>query len=56
VIETSLGVPAVDPDAYRSGVEKFADRIPLRRIGQPEDVAALVALLTSSPKSIATRT
>ena len=47
VIQTSLGVPAGDRDAYRSGVEKFADRIPLRRIGQPEDVAALVAFLAS---------
>ena len=47
VIETSLGVPADDPDAYRQGVRKFADRIPLRRIGQPEDVAAVVAFLAS---------
>ena len=29
------------------GVQRFADRIPLRRIGQPEDVAAVVAFLAS---------
>lgn len=47
VIETTLGVPAADLDAYRKGIERFADRIPLRRIGQPEDVAAAVAFLAS---------
>jgi NAD(P)-dependent dehydrogenase (short-subunit alcohol dehydrogenase family) len=47
VIETTLGVPAQDQDAYRRGIERFADRIPLRRIGQPEDVAAVVAFLAS---------
>ncbi len=47
VIETTLGVPADDLDAYRKGVGRFADRIPLRRIGQPEDVAAVVAFLAS---------
>ncbi|GGE10727.1 short-chain dehydrogenase [Aureimonas endophytica] len=47
VIETRLGVPAADEVAYRQGIERFADRIPLRRIGQPEDVAATVAFLAS---------
>jgi len=47
VIETSLGVPAEDQESYRAGIERFANRIPLRRIGQPEDVAALVAFLAS---------
>jgi NAD(P)-dependent dehydrogenase (short-subunit alcohol dehydrogenase family) len=47
VIETTLGVPAANLDAYRQGIERFADRIPLRRIGQPEDVAAAVAFLAS---------
>jgi NAD(P)-dependent dehydrogenase (short-subunit alcohol dehydrogenase family) len=47
VIETSLGVPSADREAYESGVARFANRIPLRRIGEPEDVAAVVAFLAS---------
>lgn len=47
VIETRLGVPARDEAAYSAGIERFAQRIPLRRIGQPEDVAAAVAFLAS---------
>jgi NAD(P)-dependent dehydrogenase (short-subunit alcohol dehydrogenase family) len=47
VIETTLGVPAGDLAAYQRGVQRFADRIPLRRIGQPDDVAAVVAFLAS---------
>ncbi len=47
VIETTLGVPAADKAQYLAGVRRFADRIPLRRIGQPEDVAAAVAFLAS---------
>lgn len=47
VIETRLGVPADDEQHYEAGVRRFADRIPLRRIGQPDDVAAIVAFLAS---------
>lgn len=47
VVETSLGVPAADRQAHLDSVRRFADRIPLRRIGQPEDVAAAVAFLAS---------
>lgn len=48
VIETRLGVPAGDEAAYQKGIQRFANRIPLRRIGQPEDVAAAVAFLLSN--------
>lgn len=48
VIETTLGVPAANRDGYLQGIQRFADRIPLRRIGQPEDVAAAVAFLASN--------
>lgn len=47
VVETALGVPAADRQAHVDAVRRFADRIPLRRIGQPEDVAAAVAFLAS---------
>lgn len=47
VIETRLGVPAGDDDTYRAGIERFANRIPLRRIGEPGDAAAAVAFLAS---------
>jgi NAD(P)-dependent dehydrogenase (short-subunit alcohol dehydrogenase family) len=45
VIETRLGIPDIEqsPD----GVDRFAARIPTRRVGQPEDVAAVVAFLAS---------
>lgn len=47
VIETTLGVPASGDSDFKSSVQQFADRIPLRRIGQPDDVAAAVAFLAS---------
>jgi NAD(P)-dependent dehydrogenase (short-subunit alcohol dehydrogenase family) len=45
VIETALGIPDPDPAEAR---ERFAARIPLRRVGVPADVAAVVAFLASS--------
>jgi NAD(P)-dependent dehydrogenase (short-subunit alcohol dehydrogenase family) len=47
VIQTTLGVPADDKAAFEASTKRFSDRIPLRRIGQPEDVAAAVAFLAS---------
>jgi len=50
VIETSLGVPGIDDgttDSKISAVAHFAERIPLRRIGQADDVAEIVLFLGS---------
>jgi len=49
VVATTLGVPDLSDDAVASpGLERFAERIPLRRIGQPEDIAPVVLFLASS--------
>jgi NAD(P)-dependent dehydrogenase (short-subunit alcohol dehydrogenase family) len=45
VIETPLGIP--DREDGTSAIERRAARIPSRRVGQPEDVAAVVAFLAS---------
>jgi NAD(P)-dependent dehydrogenase (short-subunit alcohol dehydrogenase family) len=45
VIETALGVPGLDET--RAAAERFASAIPSRRIGQPGDVAEVVAFLAS---------
>jgi NAD(P)-dependent dehydrogenase (short-subunit alcohol dehydrogenase family) len=45
VIATPLGVP--DQEDGTSGLARFADRIPSRRVGQPEDVASVVTFLAS---------
>jgi NAD(P)-dependent dehydrogenase (short-subunit alcohol dehydrogenase family) len=45
VIETPLGIP--DLEQGTSGRDRFAARIPLRRVGTPDDVAAVVAFLAS---------
>jgi NAD(P)-dependent dehydrogenase (short-subunit alcohol dehydrogenase family) len=42
VIETPLGIPD-----HEDGLERFAARTPSRRVGQPEDVAGVVAFLAS---------
>jgi len=49
VIETTLGVPGLREGQTdgQSQVEKFASRIPSKRIGQVEDVAEVVAFLAS---------
>jgi len=58
VVETSLGVPATPAPTARAGedaspaaesaVQRFAERIPLGRIGQPDDVAEVVLFLGSA--------
>jgi len=49
VIETSLGVPGLgrSPEASPA-LDRFRSRIPLRRVGQPEDVASVVCFLASA--------
>jgi NAD(P)-dependent dehydrogenase (short-subunit alcohol dehydrogenase family) len=48
IIKTNLGFrPGMDPEAHQARYERFARRIPLRRVGMPEDVAAAVAFLAS---------
>jgi len=45
VVATPLGIP--DLADGTSGRDRFAARIPLRRVGEPADVAAVVAFLAS---------
>jgi len=47
VIETSLGLPQPVPGFVMLSPEQRASRIPLRQLGQPEDVAAFIAFLAS---------
>ncbi len=49
IIETPLSFrqAAGDPAAWQRFFDRFAERIPLRRVGQPADVAATVAFLAS---------
>jgi NAD(P)-dependent dehydrogenase (short-subunit alcohol dehydrogenase family) len=49
VIMTHLGHrPGMTQKEHEERYERFAKRIPLRRVGQPEDVAAAVAFLASA--------
>ncbi len=48
VIQTRLGTtPDTDEAEWEQKYQQFATRIPLRRVGQPEDVADVVAFLAS---------
>ena len=49
IIQTELSFRQAtdDPAAWEQFFARFAQRIPLRRVGQPEDVAAAVAFLAS---------
>jgi NAD(P)-dependent dehydrogenase (short-subunit alcohol dehydrogenase family) len=49
VIKTRLSFrPGMSEAEWEAGYERFARRIPLRRVGRPEDVAATVAFLASA--------
>ena len=49
IVETPLSFrqAETDADAWEKFFARFAERIPLRRVGQPEDVATTVAFLAS---------
>jgi NAD(P)-dependent dehydrogenase (short-subunit alcohol dehydrogenase family) len=48
VVETPLGVPDQGADRPASAeLERLSQRIPLRRVAQPDDVASVVAFLAS---------
>lgn len=49
VVATPLGIPDLSHDAAVSPeLERFAQRIPLRRVTRPEDIAPIVLFLASS--------
>lgn len=51
VIETPLGLPQKVPGLVMLSAEQRAARIPLHRLGLPEDVAAFIAFLASTDAS-----
>jgi NAD(P)-dependent dehydrogenase (short-subunit alcohol dehydrogenase family) len=50
VVATPMGVPDLSGHSVSPGLERFAERIPLRRIARPEDIAPIVLFL-ASPES-----
>jgi len=50
IIQTALSFAQqrTDPAQQQAFFDQFANRIPLRRVGQPEDIAAAVAFLASN--------
>jgi NAD(P)-dependent dehydrogenase (short-subunit alcohol dehydrogenase family) len=48
VVDTMLGIPRSRGTSPAQAAQHFEQRIPLRRVGQPRDVAAVVAFLASA--------
>ena len=46
-VETAFSQRGMDDDAYRAKSQEYAQQIPLRRIGKPEDISGVVAFLAS---------
>src|SRR5205814_1092634 len=50
-IDTDLSADLAAPDVMTKVIGTFVDRVPLGRMGQPEEIARLIALLASDDAS-----
>jgi NAD(P)-dependent dehydrogenase (short-subunit alcohol dehydrogenase family) len=51
IIDTPLGIAANSPEERQADLEFRRKRIPLNRLGEPSDIAGIVAFLASSDAS-----
>ena len=54
LIETPMGKLSADPHGYEKGFQAYAQQCALKRIGKPEDVAAVICFLASPLSSFVT--